>query len=875
MSKTLDEKIQFRIELILALIITGLACCAGFSNLLLAPNDLYPGSTDFLGHMAKIQYITQCLKEGILPSWFPYWYCGTAVNQYYPPLSYYLMASIYALTDNVMLTFKISCFIALFTASMGVWYFCRVYIGRWCGLFGAVVFCLQPYILQTLFGQGQVAQGPVIALTPWYLIVILAYGQKPTVGKFALITLMCFLMILSHPNSIFMYCICIMIALAVFIPMKKITFQNYFYIGLTIVFAGVLSAFWSLIGVTGLENPTIPYLLGEAVKVFSATKDWFLVPTNFFYFAISTSIGSIMASLMFVYNISIKKTLRNESYYVLFCILLTGISIIFSFGLQIPLFKYLPMSESFVAGRILCLTSVSAAILCAYLIYSIKSLAYNKKIYMKLFASVICLTIMVTIVFYMNPIKAEYYIKSDDTFIELFSRINLDGMSFEKGRYSFIGAFDCSQTYFPLTYGLNMAEGYNIEGTPQNRALWGQIVANSSDNYDYMAKNLAFWNVRYLLLDSRYDEVQEGLNKGYTFLDMEKKDGFNFYSCLMPSSYFLIDKRNALIFGTGAPGVAIEFPYLIYEQRNDIFDYSLEDLEKYKLIYLCEPAVDTLQEKERIENMIEELINRGITIIIEPATSKSYSLFEVTAADMILENSPVLKKQHNDLLKSTAENISVEKSMNYARALFGLDKVYYQLVQNGGSLKNDIIGTKKVGNGEAIFIGMHLSQNLKGVYARNWGAPENGVFPNGSDEVKALLTDIFKTYGVKTDFWPDPFPVKNADWNYKGVDFEYSNPKAQEMTLSVTYTPRWKATLDGKSLEVGQKENLITLDLPAGNHKVKLVYGVTIYGIAGYVISLVGLLIFLLFIKFYDIIFINFRQICVKFSNFLQLVNND
>ncbi|MEL7571227.1 MAG: YfhO family protein, partial [Eubacteriaceae bacterium] len=192
--------------------------------------------------------------------------------------------------------------------------------------------------------------------------------------------------------------------------------------------------------------------------------------------------------------------------------------------------------------------------------------------------------------------------------------------------------------------------------------------------------------------------------------------------------------------------------------------------------------------------------------------------------------------------------------------------------------ENDIIGTKKARNGEVIFIGKHLSQYLKAVFTRNFGSSlenDDTYYPDCSDDIKMLFDNIFTTYGANKNFWPDPFPVKDAKWNYKGVDFVYSIPKAQEVTISVTYTPRWKATIDGKPIEVGQKENLITINLPAGEHHVKLVYGLTKYGIAGYIISLVGLLIFILFIKFYDIILDIFRQICIKLSNFLQINNNN
>ncbi|HPL98806.1 MAG TPA: 6-pyruvoyl-tetrahydropterin synthase-related protein, partial [Bacillota bacterium] len=182
-NKITDSKLQYRIELFSALIITGIVCAAGSSNLLFASNDLYPAATDAMGHMAKVQYITQCLKGGVIPSWFPYWYNGAAVTQYYPPLSYYLMVPVYALTGNVMLTFKINCFLMMFIGGMGVWYFCRKVIGKWCGCIAIVFYCLQPFLLSSLYIVGVLAQGPVYAITPWLLYLVLSFIKEPNRQK--------------------------------------------------------------------------------------------------------------------------------------------------------------------------------------------------------------------------------------------------------------------------------------------------------------------------------------------------------------------------------------------------------------------------------------------------------------------------------------------------------------------------------------------------------------------------------------------------------------------------------------------------------------------------------------------------------------------
>lgn len=46
-----------------------------------------------------------------------------------------------------------------------------------------------------------------------------------------------------------------------------------------------------------------------------------------------------------------------------------------------------------------------------------------------------------------------------------------------------------------------------------------------------------------------------------------------------------------------------------------------------------------------------------LTVIIEPAPTKSLSLFDVAASDVILENSPTLQRRDQSPIKSTIDKI--------------------------------------------------------------------------------------------------------------------------------------------------------------------------------------------------------------------------
>ena len=542
MDETLNRnKTQFRIELALALIVTGLACAAGMSNLLFTSNDLYPLTSDAMGHMAKVRYLAESFSNGVCPSWFPYWYNGSTVSQYYPPLSYWIMVPMFLLTKNVMMTFKLDCFLMIFVGGMGVWYFCRSFIGRWCGLIGSVFFCLQPYILLTFYAAGLLAQGPVVALTPWYMIAIVKFVKKQSARSFLTCTALCALMILSHPMTIFMICLCFLFVFLVFAAMKKIPIPVYFYLIFSMGFAGILTAFWSLVGVTGLETPGIPYLLVEASLNYTATLKWYTTQySNFFYFAIPISVCIVLSILTFAYRRTKKQTDEKEQYYVLFCIILTLFTVLFSFGLNLPLFKYLPLAESYVPGRILGLTSVTGAILSAYLIYIILSEAQkSRKTSLQIFAAVVCFSIVGAVFYFMNPCKINYFTLSNEIFNDMFAFNNNEGSAFEKGRYACIGVFESSETYFPISYDSNMTIGWNIEGTPHNRSIWNHNIAIPTDNFDYVAKDFAYWNVRALYAEKKYEQNIIESNPTLSFSVKSNRGDNVFLTSSAPSSYFL------------------------------------------------------------------------------------------------------------------------------------------------------------------------------------------------------------------------------------------------------------------------------------------------------------------------------------------------
>lgn len=870
MMKLDNDKKLYYIEFIIALAVAGACCVAGLSNILWASEGTLPFTVDGLGHMTKVVYMAEHHMAGEFASWFPNWYNGATVTQYYPPLSYLVMVPIYWLTGSVLRTYQIDCVLMMWIGSMGVWYYCRKYIGRWCGLFGIVVFAFAPYLTASMYLAGVMAQTPIYAIMPWFLIAITAALIKSNIKNFIGSMVCVALMILSHAMHAFMVCLCIMAVAFGFILFRKIKLRNFIYLSCSIIFAAFITAFWSVVGVTKLENPTIPYLLQEAIMLYTANISWFLNSNDgSFYFPYCVTITCIIAAFFAIFEPKRSDTRLRDSFYVQNPLFLTFFTIVFSFGLRLPFFKYLPFATSMVPGRILSFTSVTAAIVCAYLIYGIVYVAKEKSLSKRIKAYIVTFSICLVILISLNPYASHYNTIDGKDVDNMFETVNVSGNNFDKGRYEWLTPICSDETFFPMKYNLNMCDGWNIEGTPHNRFIWTHNIAIQSKCNNFIIKNMAFWNVRYYYFDAAYKDITAALPDRID--KRANRKGNDFLYDPKPSSYYMTDPRNALVIGKGGIGIGVEFANLVFDDRTDIRKFTDEELRNYDVIYMNQLEIKTLRDKKQIEDKIRSLLKRGVKFIIEPEFSVRMDLFGVTAYNVRKERGAQIvpldpSKKTLDVPTDDAE---------YIQVLGGIDEPMMQLVQNEGKLRNSIVGKKKVEGGEIIFVGARLSQYLTAVHIQSWGMASEGVMAKplaeNKEGFKNLFRDLLHQVGVKNEFMPNDFPIIMHQWDYKSGKFHYYADKETPLIVSVTFAPRWQAKIDGRPVPIYSHENLISINVPAGDHTVTLEYGLTRYAILGYIISGLSLIVLIVVLIFRRRVIIILTRCGTRICRFLQL----
>lgn len=827
---------SFKLELGLSVLLFGLVITWGIWPLLGAANNSYPYTTDGLGHLTRIVYLAENIVEGNWVSWFPFWYNGSTVTQYYPPLSFILFSLVQVLTHNIMLTFKVMIFLSQLVGALGVWYFCYRFIGPGTGVLGGILYAVQPFLLRSGINGGEIAQIPIFALTPWLLFFTFTLLEEKSFSKWLSVCICGVLLIASQSMHAFLISILIGIIMLVMLLDRRIIFRDCIQWALAIGLGAGLLSFWVVPGTTHLENAGIPYLLPEASSMFAATA-------SFFSFTARNGSGFYVGAGMVILACgSIVFWRKSKLVLPLLAAMLVGIYL--SFGEAVPLYKHIPLSQSFIPRRFLTFSVLAAAILDVYVLHELLPGA-GHGCFKKMTNIVLTGTIIAFLAIDINP---RTMVCQTDQFAEYrqeLETISVSENAFEQGRFSWLYLDSSQVAYFPMIKGLNMADGWNIEGTPHNRAIWQHNIAKAANCNDYIIRNLLLWNTRSVFVDNRYGKLIEGLQeKGFQLTKEGAKKNILYNPA--PSSYFLRQERDAIVIGKAAINFEMNFPWMARGYSNCLEDYPSGYLAGFKLIYIIEPRIKNFN---RFQRIVEDLAEAGKMVIVSMGREETWPLLDIIPYWETIESYSMLKSCENAEITKEAR-IGADPA-GQAPVPGNMDEIWALL--QGADRQIPAIGYKEINGHRVYFVGLALGQQL------NWA---------DGGQIREILEQLMDLAHPNKSIVPHPFPVLADQWRHDGFSFRYDVQEPTPVLVSVTYTPRWKARLDGKPLLVQNLDNLIYIELPEGEHQVSFHYGMTWVGALGIALSLFSLLLLALFYYFfdyYDPVFDRLKEIMRRF----------
>jgi hypothetical protein len=377
-----------------------------------------------------------------------------------------------------------------------------------------------------------------------------------------------------------------------------------------------------------------------------------------------------------------------------------------------------------------------------------------------------------------------------------------------------------------------LINGWALENTPHHNAFRRTLQAPNW-GWEYFTHQLSIWNVGNVILkgnSQELDAAQSGLEKA-GFFHSEDKGPYEIWKTENPPGMIQdIPQDRMLIFGDTLNPILNIFPFA--EEAGETPILSSDDLADY-------PAVG-LYNFQRIgsnllsdQSILEQYLDQGGILIVdlsgmEDSIGAARGLLDVSALRISLEDTMSIRWK--DEVSGIADDLTLDLGLgnSWSGAIYeGLDEVIAEVAFSDHWYP--ILGYKTYGQGKIWFIGMNL------LYYIQLNGPDylgDRILDLTLSEVKVSRAVRFESISYK-DWMAGPTSVKfKTD----------SMNQHEEALISYTYSPRWKLRIDGQEVSFDSYENLIKLDLPAGQHTIELQYQPygTLWPVSGLIIGVLA-----------------------------------
>ncbi len=785
----------------------------------------YPIGTDAWGHIAKAEYLAgQIREEGLRAyfstSWMPTWYMGDAFRTYYPPLTTLILTPIaYLLRDPalihklfatlVMLTFALLCYLSLHQTS-----------GPWPAALATILAMWAPYQLRTLFFEGNYPRLlAALALPPILLFTQrLLDRSRPKMPSVILLALCWSWAILAHPQQALIFAIGFMIYILLRLFIDADIPLNWGAWWLAGVVVGVLLvAVWILPAYGRGEIPQVPYLPQEKVTLFSTSIGAILPMADINDGKILFGFGVIIMALL----AATARPDKSRSAWVFAGI----IAIWLSLGPKGVLFNLLPLSSQLLPERFLNFATFALAMGASGLV-PIGNRARWARILVILGA----------------------------VFIDLFPGWGLIANHPYPMDQAILSEIDCPG-YQPdcrialLTYpepnalevyfagqDESLINGWALENTPHHRAL-RRVLSATEWSPDYLQHILSMWNVGVAVVGGE----QRGVEFARTSLEdigfelQQVKGNYEIWINPKPGGTLQrIPDQRMLLLGDRLPPFLMTYPFAEEAREVSLSHLSPDEMQDYAAIglYRFEHSTSAINQDE---DFLTEYLEEGGRLILELSGMEEVfgRTLDLLGVNVLRLSFPVtMRVRWADELGDfpVALPLDVVAPEGWSGAVYqGLDAVYGEV--EFGDEWYPILGYKDVGGGRAWYIGLNLLY-----YAQL----------QGNEEIVSAIRDLtLEELAINQEVLLEPVNYSDFEAHGRSLSFETKlDESLHQVLLSYTYSPRWRASIDGEEIPLAVYENLIQLSLPRGEHEIRIQYQAfgTIWPILGLFISVLGVI---------------------------------
>ncbi len=610
---------------VLCLIAVGSAIALYLKN-----TGAYPSGADIYGHLFKSDLLYQNIKKGdIYPLYTDLWYNGVQPYRYWAPLPYYIMAMLQFIAGGDSLASYLLFVVFAFVVGGIGWLLWGLKYNRMllCTFLGAIWFFL-PDNMRIFFVEGNLPRMTIAIILPYLFYFIwrfVEYRVKWTIVP--VILLMC-MITLCHAMIAAMTGVTTFLFLLIY-SISQRRLKESFYIIIALLLSFALSGIWLY---PALKGGLVGMDASATAEVMKALSTPVLISLNpllrnvgmyeLFYFSLSV----LALSIVGLFLADRKSRIGFYTVVIVFC----GTTTAF-----VPFLEKLPLNQVFWMVRFTPIV---------YAIFILSLLEWKK---CRRYALILMALIIVLDCIPSMDLQ-RYHSQTPSVFKYTLS----DAKKVTNQRLSLL---DISAYGSYPSYGLT-AEGqktrYTFGWAWQGASTASNIVmintALEKGYYYYMFDRSVELGDDTVLV--RKEMVKQAKKTLSSLMEAAEKSGYHLYK--ETNFTYIFHKRTpetfgvetiftGLTIGRNAKSIALEYPCFEESSRQNLTDYTVNELSRYKILYL---SGFTYDDRREAEALLEKVADRGVKIIIDmnqipvdPITSRM-TFFDVTAQSITFSN---------------------------------------------------------------------------------------------------------------------------------------------------------------------------------------------------------------------------------------------
>ena len=780
----------------------------------------YPRGADTWGHLFKAEYLAGVMRsQGIgayfSADWMPNWYLGDPFRTYYPPLTTLLLAPlIYVLNNSgVALALLISFFLIGFSALTYI-YLRRTW-GDWAACLGTLLAAGAPYQLRTIFFEGNLPRMlsllalPAIALLTDRLLI----PRRRRAPTMILLGVCWAWAILAHPQQALIFAIGLglyVIFRLILDPEVQLAMAGLWLIA--ILLGALLASPWLLPAYSHGELANVPFLPAEKIPLFSAPLSSFLPLLDLSRGQILFGFGAILLGLL---AIGARPDPRRSAWYI------AGlITVWFSLGPNGVLFSLIPLNNQLLPERFLNFAAFGIPIAAAGLLPMGRNLRYIRSV-------LLVILVAADLIPSAGIIPGVPYPQAQAVLETVAAG--------QSGRVALMTYPEPTslEVYF-AGKDADLINGWALENTPQNGVL-RRVLSAPGWGPDYLTALFSRWDVRTAVIAGGTEaDPARVAARAMGFARTSTLGRYEIWREDVPSARVqVIPAQSMLVVGDELAPLLSAFPFAEEATPAEFTASQHNRLGEYPVIGLYRFATDS-SSVQSFEREITGYLNAGGTLVLdlsgmEDMFGRTLDIFDVHAFRLAFGDSIPVHWMDSSVGLPSELPLAGLIEQGWSGATYdGLDTVLATVEQGGTSFP--VLGYKNVGRGRVWFVGANLLY-----YAQ---------LANQSGIRNYISEKVLEGTPISGDMGLPPFPVRSYSETPDGLSFDYETSEPVRALVSYTYSPRWRATVDGIPVEIAARDHLIRLSLPAGAHHVEIrnqPYG-TIWPVLGLMVGILGVI---------------------------------